>query len=112
MRLCPRPSFGSSRRLFSGLARATLMGGLSGCAGVGAKTGTSVDDSVVTAQSKTAFANDKGVTALHLHVVTTNGHVILTGLATNDAEKDCAGRIARSVAGVRSVSNDITVGKL
>lgn len=104
-------SFNRSRRLFTLLAGATLAGGLSGCAGAGAKTGAYVDDSVITAKIKTAFANDKGVSALHLHVVTSNGHVTLTGLATSDAEKERAGRIAHSVTGVRSVSNDITVGK-
>lgn len=111
MRPHPSCSFNRSRRLFAVLAGVTLAGGLSGCAGVGAKTGTYVDDSVITTKIKTAFASDKGVSALHLHVVTTNGHVTLTGLATSDAEKDRAGRIARSVTGVRSVSNDIAVGE-
>lgn len=102
----PRSSH-AHRRLFLTLALVTVTGGLAGCAGT--KTREYIDDSAITGKIKAELAGDKSVSALHIHVTTTNGHVRLTGTAKSIAEKRRAEQIARSVQGVISVSNDISV---
>jgi len=52
---------------------------------------------------------DKEVSALHISVETVKGVVHLTGSADTRAEADKAAAIARGVAGVKSVVNDIHV---
>lgn len=101
------PSSQAPRRLFLTLALVTVAGGLAGCAGT--KTREYIDDSAITGKIKAEFTSDKAVSALHIHVTTTNGHVRLTGTAKSAAEKRRAEQIAHAVEGVRSVTNDITV---
>lgn len=82
---------------------------LGGCAGAGQKTGTFVDDSTITTKVKTAFATDKTVSAMDVRVETNNGNVRLSGFVDSAEEKRRAEEVARSVAGVKSVTNAITV---
>jgi hyperosmotically inducible protein len=82
---------------------------LAGCAGAGTKTGEVVDDSAITTKVKTAFATDKTVSAINVHVDTEKGNVRLSGTVKSDMEKQRASEIARSVAGVKSVSNNLVV---
>jgi osmotically-inducible protein OsmY len=49
------------------------------------------------------------VSALHISVDTNKGTVHLTGSANTQHESDKAAMIARNVAGVKSVVNDIHV---
>jgi hyperosmotically inducible periplasmic protein len=97
----PQPS----RRLLATLAVATLVVGLTGCAGTSARE--YLDDSEITAKIKSDFASDKTVSALDIHVTTTDGRVRLSGTAKSRAERSRAVHIARSVSGVRSVTDDI-----
>lgn len=82
---------------------------LAGCAGAGAKSGLYVDDSTITTKVKTAFATDKTVSAMRVHVETNQGIVRLSGNVGSMAEKRRAEEVARSIAGVKSVTNAITV---
>ncbi len=68
-----------------------------------------VDDTVITTKVKALYVKDKEVSALNVEVKTVNGVVHLTGTAKNRQEADKAVSIARGVAGVTSVKNDIKV---
>lgn len=102
----------STRWMYALLAAAMLS--LAGCAtegnkGVGQTAGEVVDDSVITAKVKGAFVADKEVSALNIGVETNKGVVQLTGNAANASEARKAAELARNVAGVKAVKNDILV---
>jgi len=76
----------------------------------GSSAKTFVKDSVITAKVKGKFAKDKGVSAMHIKVDTdSTGVVQLSGKAKSQAEIDRAVELARSVEGVTSVENRITL---
>lgn len=98
------------RRRAKWLALATVIG-VAGCAsegsqGPGKSAGAYVDDSMITAKVKTAFVEDRDVSALNIGVTTTQGVVQLTG-AGSPEEARKAGDIARHVEGVKAVQNNI-----
>jgi len=84
---------------------------LSGCAVTrGQETvGAYVDDAAITTSVKARFVDNREVDASSIKVETLNGAVMLSGFAKNTTERDTAGVIARNVAGVRSVRNEIAV---
>ena len=82
---------------------------LAGCAGAGEKTGTYVDDSTITTKVKSDLLAAKDISSTHISVATTNGVVTLTGTAATTQESNKAAEIARGVAGVKDVKNDIHV---
>jgi hyperosmotically inducible periplasmic protein len=98
------------RILAAAVAAAALLIG-SGCAVVRDQqsVGSYVDDSALTAQIKTKFAEDPTVSTLAIGVETLKGVVQLSGFAKTTEEKVKAERLARSVTGVVSVRNDIVV---
>jgi hyperosmotically inducible protein len=71
--------------------------------------GNYVDDTSITTQVKAKLASDETVSAMAISVETMKGTVQLSGFAKSLDEKMAAERIARSVAGVTSVKNDIVV---
>jgi len=71
--------------------------------------GSYVDDTSITTQVKSKFAADQTVSAMAISVETLKGEVQLSGFAKSLDEKMTAERIARSVAGVTAVKNDIVV---
>lgn len=71
--------------------------------------GQIVDDAKITTQIKARYAESPVVSALAIKVDTDNGHVQLSGFAKNSAERNTAESIARKVAHVRSVKNDIVI---
>jgi osmotically-inducible protein OsmY len=94
------------------LGAALMLGGvLGGCAGTGEKVGVTVDDAAITTKVKSAFATDKDVSTMAVHVKTTNGRVQLSGQVKSFDEKRKAEEVARRVAGVQSVENDLTVAR-
>ena len=94
------------------LGAALMLGGvLGGCADTGHKMGAAVDDAAITTKVKSAFATDKDVSATAVHVKTTNGRVQLTGQVKSYDEKRKAEDVARRVAGVQSVENDLEVAR-
>ncbi len=71
--------------------------------------GAYVDDTGITATVKTRMLDDQRVAGTSITVETLNGTVMLSGFAKSEAEKAVAESIARSVDGVTSVKNEITV---
>lgn len=89
---------------------AALIVALAGCAGAGVKTGEYIDDSAITTKVKTALLNDKDVhDSMNINVETLKGRVQLAGYVKTPDERQRAEGVARSVAGVKSVSNKIEV---
>ena len=88
---------------------------ISGCAG-SQESGknsveTMVDDSTITTRVKHAMMKDKTVKARQIDVDTIGGHVTLTGAVATRNEAKRASQIALSVPAVKSVSNNIQIGK-
>ena len=101
-------------KLSSSLLAAALIGGVVSVTGCAVTSGQSsvgqyVDDATVTTRDKAKMAEDPAVSAMRISVETLNGTVQLSGFATSQAEKDRAGAMARSVPGVRGVTNNIVV---
>ncbi|BAU48851.1 transporter [Sulfurifustis variabilis] len=84
---------------------------MAGCAGgpTRASTGEYIDDSVVTSKVKTALFRDPDVSGFQVSVETHKGQVQLSGFVDTPEQKARAERVARSVEGVRSVTNSIIV---
>ncbi|TWO68721.1 BON domain-containing protein [Caenimonas sedimenti] len=84
---------------------------LSGCAVTrGQETvGAYIDDTAITTAVKAKFVGNTAVDASSIGVETLNGTVMLSGFAKNSNERSTAETVARSVNGVRSVRNEISV---
>lgn len=73
-------------------------------------TGEYIDDNTVNASVKAALIADETTKAHEINVETFKGVVQLSGFVESDKEKDAAGKIAKSVDGVKDVRNNIAVG--
>lgn len=84
---------------------------LAACAGSPSKesTGELIDDSVITTKVKTALLADKSVSAMDVKVETFKGRVQLAGYVKSPDERERAVTIARSVTGVKTVTDNIEV---
>ncbi len=71
--------------------------------------GSYVDDAGITTLIKSRFVESKQVDAAAISVETLNGTVMLSGFAKSAAERNAAETIARGVANVKLVKNEITV---
>ena len=82
-----------------------------GCGSTSTKEGTGeyVDDSVITTKVKTAILNDPSLKVNEINVETFKGVVQLSGFVRSQADIDKAVQVARGVAGVKSVKNDMRV---
>ena len=93
------------------LLRAALLSlalAATGCAGIQGKSAPEVvDDAAITAKVKAKLIEDPVVKAMNIKVDTYKGVVQLSGFAGNPAEAEKAAQIARTTAGVKSVTNDI-----
>ena len=76
---------------------------------MGETMGEKIDDASITSQVKYALLTHKSTSALKTKITTTDGVVVITGVAANDAEKSLVGKLAKSVRGVKSVDNNMTV---
>ena len=68
-----------------------------------------VDDTLITTKVKAKMVEDKQVSATNIHVKTLNGVVELTGTAKSMEESSKAVSLARSIKGVKSVTNNIKI---
>ena len=68
-----------------------------------------IDDAALTVKVDSALAADKRTSALRVDVESNRGEVQLSGFAKDASERSAAEQVARSVDGVRSVSNKIAV---
>lgn len=82
-----------------------------GCAGTSTResTGEYVDDTAITAKVKAALGNDTLVSAFDVHVETYKGTVSLSGFVDTKQQKARAESVAKDVAGVQKVENNLTV---
>jgi osmotically-inducible protein OsmY len=72
-------------------------------------TGDYVDDSVITTKVKSLLAEDNFLKSFEIGVETRKGVVQLSGWVGTQEAVNKAGQIARGVAGVHSVKNNLTV---
>ena len=72
-------------------------------------TGEYVDDSVITSKVKAAIFNDPNLKVNEINVETFKGVVQLSGFVRSQADINKAVQVARGVAGVKSVKNDMRV---
>jgi len=72
-------------------------------------TGEYVDDSVITTKVKSLLAADDFLKSFQISVVTYKGTVQLSGFVSSQQAVDKAGKITRSVKGIKSVKNDLIV---
>jgi len=70
-------------------------------------TGQYIDDTVITAKVKAALIEDPLTKATEINVETFKGVVQLSGFVTSQAASNKAVELARGVAGVKSVKNDM-----
>ena len=81
-----------------------------GCSRDDGKTvGQNIDDAAISAKVKTAFAQDPGVKAIDVKVDTFKGAVQLSGWVNTEQEKARAEELAKTIPGVKSVENKITL---
>jgi hyperosmotically inducible protein len=88
------------------------MGSMAACAPTRTtkSAGEQVDDSALTGKVKTALARAPETSAYRIDVETFRGDVQLNGFVGSAEEKAAAGRVAKSVDGVKTVSNNLRVG--
>ncbi len=73
--------------------------------------GESTEDAALTAKVKTKFLADTAIAGLRIDVDTKNNVVTLTGVVPSAAEKTRAVQVARGTDGVKSVVDNLTVGR-
>jgi hyperosmotically inducible protein len=71
--------------------------------------GEVVDDTIIVARVKAALIGDTRTKAHQIEVQANDGMVQLGGFVDSSASKAAAAEVARSVSGVKSVSNDLQV---
>jgi len=73
------------------------------------RAGAFVDDSYLTTAVKTKLAGDEGLKSFDIKVITTAQVVTLSGTVPTSALRDQAETVAKSVDGVKGVTNNIEV---
>lgn len=98
-------------KYLSAVFLAVALGSAVGCASTATEKGTGeyIDDAVITTKVKTALIEDPVTKAYQIEVETYKGVVQLSGFVSTQAEVNKAGQVARGVAGVTSVKNDIRI---
>lgn len=76
-----------------------------------ASIGNSVDDGIITTRVKSALLAEPGIKSLDIAVVTRKGEAQLSGFVDSQSQIDQATGIARGVAGVVSVSSEMSIKK-
>lgn len=75
----------------------------------GATIGEKIDDASITAQVKSSLMSHHSTSAIHTKVVTSDGVVIITGVAKNAAEKALVTKLVTDINGVNNVVNNMTI---
>lgn len=90
-------------------ARGGMLLILVGCLLAAACQAREVDDAALTAKVKAALITDGRVSATRVSVESANGVVTLKGEVPTSQEKQAAEQAARTVEGVKSVRNEVTI---
>ena len=77
--------------------------------GAASKASEKIDDMAITAAVSSGLAKDPDLSAFKINVDTKDGAVILNGSAPTEAARERAGTIAKTVNGVHSVDNQLTL---
>ena len=103
------PKRRQARRLAQAFLLALSLATAAGCAATATResTGQFIDDSVITAKVKAAILDRPTLKTREIQVATFKGTVYLRGIVASQATIDEAGRVARGVAGVKSVKNEM-----
>jgi len=93
------------------LLGALMLAATVGCASTSTadSTGEYIDDTALTANVKAAMVNQPELNASDINVETYQGTVQLSGFVSSQADIDKAVAAARSINGVKSVTNDMRV---
>ena len=96
---------------FSALFLTVLLAFFLGCASTAKQEGTGeyIDDTAITAKVKAAVFNEPSLKSAEINVETFKGVIQLSGFVSSQADINKAVEVARSVAGVKSVKNDMRV---
>ena len=96
-------------RRLSALSLPVLLALLVGCATTSQheSTGEYIDDTVLTTKVKAAVFNEPSLKSAEINVETFKGVVQLSGFVSSQADINKAVELARGVAGVKSVKNDM-----
>jgi osmotically-inducible protein OsmY len=97
------------KKYLSALFVAITLASVVGCASTSKQEGTGeyIDDSVITTKVKAAIFDDPTTKATEINVETFKGVVQLSGFVSSQAAEKKAVELARNVAGVKSVKNDM-----
>ncbi len=90
-----------------------MIGALAACASTSGQSGMGeyVDDTVITTKVKSQLAADDFLKSFEISVETYKGIVQLSGFVDSQKAIDTAGKIAKTVEGVKSVKNNLSVKK-
>jgi hypothetical protein len=77
--------------------------------GLGVGCSKKPDDAKISSNIQNKFSQDSGLSSKQLTVQADNGVVTLTGTVDDNAQREAAGRQAASVAGVKTVINNLEV---
>ena len=96
-------------RKLATIAGALLMATALGCASTAKQEGTGeyIDDTVITGKVKAAIFNDPTLKSAEVNVETFKGVVQLSGFVSSQDAVNKAVTVTRTVAGVKSVKNDM-----
>jgi len=78
-------------------------------AGISDKTGVKVEDAMITTKIKAAFLAESDISSMDINVTTIDGVVMLTGSADSLASSQKATEVARQVAEVKQVNNQLVI---
>lgn len=98
-------------KYLSALFLAVALAGAAGCASTSrqASAGEYIDDTVITAKVKAAIFEDDTLKSAEINVETFKGVVQLSGFVSSQAAATRATEVARGVAGVEAVRNDMRI---
>lgn len=99
-------------KVVAGLLMAAMVAlTLSACAPTATKEGTGgyIDDTVITTKVKARLLNDKSLKSTEINVETFKGRVQLSGFVSTPQMANRAVVVTRSVAGVKSVVNNMQI---
>jgi len=80
--------------------------------GIGVGCAKKPDDTKISSEIQNKFSQDSGLGSKQLAVKAEGGVVTLSGTVDNDAQREAAGKQAASIAGVKTVINNLEVSNI
>lgn len=80
--------------------------------GIGVGCAKKPDDTKISSEIQSKFSQDSGLGSKQLAVKAEGGVVTLSGTVDNDAQREAAGKQAASIAGVKTVINNLEVSNI